>query len=170
MPRGVDGCGGPALSALHSGTTGKPKGLLHTTGGYSVQTYLTSKYIFDLKDTTCTGARGHSWVTGHSYIVYGPLQNGATVVIYEGAPNWPGMTASGRSSTRKSDCLYTGLQRFAHSEMGGFMGREALARSLRLLGTVATDQPESWMWYHRMTGRERCPIVDTYCRPRRVRS
>ncbi len=149
-----------------SGTTGKPKGIVHTTGGYSVGTYATSKYVFDLKDDDvywCTADVG--WVTGHSYIVYGPLQCGATVLMYEGAPNHPGLDRFWEMVARHQvTVFYT-----APTAIRAFMkwGDEHPARhdlsSLRLIGTVGEPiNPEAWMWYHEHIGKERCPIVDTW--------
>ncbi len=149
-----------------SGTTGKPKGVVHTTGGYLTQVYATTKLVFDLKDHDiywCTADVG--WVTGHSYIVYGPLANGATVVMYEGAPDWPDR---GRfwALVAKYDVtiLYT-----APTAIRAFMrwGTEWPANhdlsSLRLLGTVGEPiNPEAWMWYHEHIGGQRCPVVDTW--------
>ena len=149
-----------------SGTTGKPKGVVHTTGGYMTQVLATMSTIFDLKDDDvywCTADVG--WVTGHSYIVYGPLAAGATVVIYEGAPDWPD-----RGRFWKM-CQNHGVTVFytAPTAIRAFMqwGEEwpdahDLSR-LRLLGTVGEPiNPEAWMWYHRVIGGERCPIVDTW--------
>ncbi|HWA93596.1 MAG TPA: acetate--CoA ligase [Terracidiphilus sp.] len=149
-----------------SGTTGKPKGLVHTTGGYAVQTYLTSKYIFDLRDDDiywCTADIG--WVTGHSYIVYGPLQNGATVLMYEGAPNWPDFSRFWKIvEDHKVTVFYT-----APTAIRAFIkwGDEHIVKhdlsSLRLLGTVGEPiNPEAWMWYREVIGGNRCPIVDTW--------
>ena len=149
-----------------SGTTGKPKGLVHTTGGYSVQTYLTSKYVFDLQDDDvyfCTADIG--WVTGHSYVVYGPLQNGATVMMYEGAPNWPENDRLWKLiDDHKVSIFYTAPTAIrAFIKWGNeWVHRHSLA-TLRLLGTVGEPiNPEAWMWYHREIGKERCPIVDTW--------
>jgi len=149
-----------------SGTTGKPKGLVHTTGGYAVQSYLTSKYVFDLREDDvywCTADCG--WVTGHSYVVYGPLENGATVMMYEGAPNFPD---NGRFwkiiDDHKVSIFYTAPTAIrAFIKWGdGWVHKHSLA-SLRLLGTVGEPiNPEAWMWYHREIGKERCPIVDTW--------
>ena len=149
-----------------SGTTGKPKGIVHTTGGYLVQAAATTKYVFDLKDNDvfwCTADIG--WVTGHSYVVFGPLANGATVVMYEGAPDWPDRDRFWQI------CEHYGVTVFytAPTAIRAFMkwGAEHPARSdlsqLRLLGTVGEPiNPEAWMWYHEHIGRGRCPIVDTW--------
>jgi acetyl-CoA synthetase len=149
-----------------SGTTGKPKGIVHTTGGYLTQVAATTKYVFDLKPEDvfwCTADIG--WVTGHSYVVYGPLANGATVFIYEGAPDWPAPDRVWSLVERYGvTVLYT-----APTAIRSFMksGKEHPARhnlsSLRLLGSVGEPiNPEAWIWYHTHIGGGRCPIVDTW--------
>ena len=149
-----------------SGTTGKPKGLVHTTGGYAVQCYLTSKYVFDMKDEDvywCTADIG--WVTGHSYVVYGPLQTGATVLMYEGAPNFPENDRFWKIiDDHKVTILYTAPTAIrAFIKWGDEWVRKHSLESLRLLGTVGEPiNPEAWIWYHREIGKERCPIIDTW--------
>ena len=149
-----------------SGSTGKPKGVVHTTGGYNLYSHMTTKWIFDLQDTDvywCTADVG--WITGHSYIVYGPLSNGATTVMYEGAP-------------RKSNpgCFWDVVEKYgvtvfytaptairAFIKMGDEHPKARDLSSLRLLGTVGEPiNPEAWMWYHLVIGGEKCPIVDTW--------
>jgi acetyl-CoA synthetase len=149
-----------------SGTTGKPKGIVHTTGGYLVGTYATTKWVFDLKEDDvywCTADIG--WVTGHSYVVYGPLANGATVVMYEGAPDWP-----------QKDRFWSIIERYgvtvfytAPTAIRAFMRwgtdwpRKHDLSSLRLLGSVGEPiNPEAWIWYHLNIGRANCPVVDTW--------
>jgi acetyl-CoA synthetase len=150
-----------------SGTTGKPKGIMHTTGGYLTHVAYTHKYVFDLHPETdvywCTADVG--WVTGHSYIVYGPLANGATVVMYEGVPNHPG-----------NDRFWSIIEKYgvtifytAPTAIRTFMkwGKEEPAKhdlsSLRVIGTVGEPiNPEAWMWYHEYIGGGRCPVVDTW--------
>jgi acetyl-CoA synthetase len=149
-----------------SGTTGKPKGIVHATGGYLTQCALTTKLIFDLKEDDvfwCTADVG--WVTGHSYIVYGPLANGATCLMYEGAPDWPEKDRFWDLCERYGvTVLYT-----APTAIRAFMkwgaqhpAKHDLSR-LRLLGSVGEPiNPEAWMWYREHIGRNRCPIVDTW--------
>ncbi len=149
-----------------SGTTGKPKGIVHTTGGYMVGTYLTSKYVFDLNDDDvywCTADIG--WVTGHSYIVYGILTNGATSLMYEGAPNHPAPDRFWDMVERHKVTIFytapTAIRTFI--KWGDEHPQAHDLSSLRLLGTVGEPiNPEAWMWYHELIGNERCPIVDTW--------
>ncbi len=156
----------PLFILYTSGSTGKPKGVLHTTAGYLAGAHVTSKYVFDLRDDDvyfCTADVG--WVTGHSYIVYGPLSNGATCLLYEGAPNHPDWGRLFRIiEDHKATILYT-----APTAIRAFIraGTEWPARSdlssLRLLGSVGEPiNPEAWMWYQEHIGKKRCPIVDTW--------
>ncbi len=156
----------PLFILYTSGSTGKPKGILHTLGGYMVGTYLTTKYVFDLKDDDvywCTADIG--WVTGHTYSVYGALLNGATTVLYEGAPNFPqanrfweiidkfGVTIFYTAPTAIRAFIKWGEQHVVKHSL----------KSLRLLGSVGEPiNPEAWMWYHTVIGKKRCPIVDTW--------
>ncbi|TVQ45182.1 MAG: acetate--CoA ligase [Gloeocapsa sp. DLM2.Bin57] len=149
-----------------SGTTGKPKGVVHTTGGYNLYSHITTKWIFDLQDTDvywCTADVG--WITGHSYIVYGPLSNGATTVMYEGVPRpsnpgcfWDVIEKYG------VNIFYTAPTAIrAFIKMGEHHPNARNLSSLRLLGTVGEPiNPEAWIWYHRIIGGGRCPIVDTW--------
>ena len=149
-----------------SGSTGKPKGIMHTTGGYMVYAYLTAKYIFDLKPEDvfwCTADVG--WVTGHSYIVYGPLQNGATVVMFEGVPNWPESDRFWQVVEKyRVTVFYTAPTAIrACMKWGEMWPQKHDLTSLRLLGSVGESiNPEAWMWYHNVIGGGRCPIVDTW--------
>src|SRR5437660_9521878 len=173
MAGASDHCEAEPLDAEHplyilytSGSTGKPKGVVHTTGGYSVGTYITAKWVFDLKDEDvywCTADIG--WVTGHSYIVYGPLQNGATSLMYEGAPNFPEPDRFWSIIERhKVNIFYTAptaIRTFI--KWGEEWPKKHDMSSLRLLGTVGEPiNPEAWMWYRETIGGNRCPVVDTW--------
>jgi acetyl-CoA synthetase len=156
----------PLFILYTSGSTGKPKGVLHTSAGYLLGAFLTSKYVFDLKpDDTyfCTADVG--WVTGHSYIVYGPLANGASVVMYEGVPNHPDPSRLWSIIERHGVTIFytapTAVRTFV--KWGDSWVKKHDLSSLRLLGTVGEPiNPEAWIWYRTVIGGERCPIVDTY--------
>jgi acetyl-CoA synthetase len=156
----------PLFILYTSGSTGKPKGILHTTGGYLLGAKLTTRLVFDLRGEDvywCTADVG--WVTGHSYVVYGPLANGATTLLYEGAPNFPEPDRFWRIVAKYGvTILYTAPTAIrAFMKWGPEWPDKHDLGSLRLLGTVGEPiNPEAWMWYHEVIGRKRCPIVDTW--------
>jgi acetyl-CoA synthetase len=156
----------PLFILYTSGTTGKPKGILHTTGGYLTGVYATTKWVFDLRDEDvfwCTADIG--WVTGHSYMVYGPLANGATQVIYEGAPDWPARDRFWELIEKYGVTIFytapTAIRAFM--KWGTEWPEKHNLKSLRLIGSVGEPiNPEAWIWYHQNIGGARCPIVDTW--------
>jgi len=156
----------PLFILYTSGSTGKPKGILHSSGGYLLGSMLTFKYIFDIKPQDlywCTADIG--WITGHSYICYGPLANGASVFMYEGAPNYPDFSRFWRMIEEYRISIFytapTAIRAFIKAG-DSYVLKHDLS-SLRLLGSVGEPiNPEAWMWYHRMIGQQRCPIVDTW--------
>jgi len=156
----------PLFILYTSGSTGKPKGVLHTTGGYMVYTYLTFKYIFDYKDRDifwCTADIG--WITGHSYVVYGPLTNGATSIIFEGVPTYPAPDRFWHIVEKFRVSLFYTAPTVIRAVMreGEMWPEKHDLSSLRLLGSVGEPiNPEAWIWYYKVIGKERCPIVDTW--------
>ena len=156
----------PLFILYTSGSTGKPKGVLHTTGGYLVYVAMTHEYVFDYHDGDiywCTADVG--WVTGHSYIVYGPLANGAVTLMFEGVPNYPSMSRFWEVVDKhKVNIIYTAPTAIrALMQAGDAPVKKTSRASLRLLGTVGEPiNPEAWEWYHRVVGDGRCPIVDTW--------
>jgi acetyl-CoA synthetase len=156
----------PLFILYTSGSTGKPKGILHTTAGYLAGVHITTKYVFDLQPNDvywCTADVG--WITGHSYLVYGPLSNGATCLVYEGAPNFPDWGRFWQIIDRhKVSILYTAPTAIrAFIKAGNEWVERADLSSLRLLGSVGEPiNPEVWLWYHDKVGKGRCPIVDTW--------
>jgi acetyl-CoA synthetase len=156
----------PLFILYTSGSTGKPKGVLHTTGGYLVYASMTHQYIFDYKDGDiywCTADIG--WVTGHSYIVYGPLSNGATTLVFEGVPSYPDASRFWQVIDKhKVNIFYTAPTALrALMREGDAMVKKTSRKSLKLLGSVGEPiNPEAWIWYHKVVGDSRCPIVDTW--------
>jgi len=156
----------PLFILYTSGSTGKPKGVLHTTGGYMVYTSMTHQYVFDYKDGDiywCTADVG--WVTGHSYIVYGPLANGATSLMFEGVPNYPDSSRFWQVCDKHNvEIFYTAPTAIrALMREGDGPVKKTSRKSIRLLGTVGEPiNPEAWLWYHKVVGDGRCPIVDTW--------
>ena len=156
----------PLFILYTSGSTGKPKGVLHTTGGYMVYTSMTHQYIFDYKNKDvywCTADIG--WVTGHSYIIYGPLSNGATTIMFEGVPNYPDSSRWWQIVDKyKVNIFYTAPTAIrALMREGNAPVKKTSRKSLKLLGTVGEPiNPEAWMWYYKTVGEKKCPIVDTW--------
>ncbi|NTU76358.1 MAG: acetate--CoA ligase, partial [Alphaproteobacteria bacterium] len=156
----------PLFILYTSGSTGKPKGVLHTTGGYLLYAALTHRYVFDYHDGEvywCTADIG--WVTGHSYVVYGPLANGATTLMFEGVPSYPDCSRFWQVVDRhKVNIFYTAPTAIrALMREGDEPVKRTSRKSLRLLATVGEPiNPEAWLWYHRVVGEERCPVIDTW--------
>jgi acetyl-CoA synthetase len=156
----------PLFILYTSGSTGKPKGVLHTTGGYLLQTAITHRYVFDYRDGDvywCTADVG--WITGHSYIVYGPLANGATTVMFEGVPTYPDSSRFWQVVDKHAVNIFYTAPTAIRALMG--QGDEPVRRTdrstLRLLGTVGEPiNPEAWEWYYKVVGDQRCPVVDTW--------
>ena len=156
----------PLFILYTSGSTGKPKGVLHTTGGYMVYASMTHEYVFDYRSEDiywCTADVG--WITGHSYIIYGPLANGATTLMFEGVPNYPDASRVWQICDKhKVTIFYTAPTALrALMREGDEFVKKTNRKTLRLLGSVGEPiNPEAWLWYHRVVGDERCPIVDTW--------
>ena len=156
----------PLFILYTSGSTGKPKGVLHTTGGYMVYASMTHQYVFDYHDEDiywCTADCG--WITGHSYIVYGPLANGATTLIFEGLPNYPDASRHWQVCDKHQVNIYYTAPTAIRALMreGNLPVEKTSRKSIRLLGTVGEPiNPEAWQWYHEIVGESRCPIVDTW--------